>query len=466
MVQFDNSYARLPDRFFTKIAPEMAPAPEMVLWNAGLAELLGVSDWDAEICAGNVIPDGADPLAQVYAGHQFGGFSPQLGDGRAVLLGEVLSDAGRFDIHLKGAGRTPYSRNGDGRAWVGPVLREFIVSEFMAAAGVPTTRALAAVRTGGRVQRERGYPGAVLVRVAASHIRVGTFQFFTARGDNDAVRALTEHVRARHYPDASDTLDLYAKIVAAQARLIAKWMGLGFVHGVMNTDNMTVSGETIDYGPCAFIDGYSPKACYSSIDQHGRYAYEQQPSIAHWNLAQLGSCFVPQMEEELGGEHQAVEALTEVLNSFPELYQTAWVAEFGRKLGLADATREDVPLIQGLLGLMAEHGADFTNTFAGLRDGTARDWFLDRAAFDHWAEGWTARRSANWEEIVARANPALIPRTHRIEQAIQASLEGDDSLAHRLAETLAKPFTLKDEDRDLTFPPTKDEIVPQTFCGT
>ncbi len=466
MTQFDNSYARLPDRFFTRIAPERAPAPEMMLWNAALAEELGVSDWDAEVCAGNVIPDGADPIAQVYAGHQFGGWSPQLGDGRAVMLGEVVADTGRFDIHLKGAGRTPYSRNGDGRAWIGPVLREFIVSEFMHAAGVPTTRALAAVRTGGRVQRERAFPGGILVRVAASHIRVGTFQYFTAREDYEAVRLLAEHTRARHFPQATNTLELYHEIVKAQARLIAKWMGLGFVHGVMNTDNMAVSGETIDFGPCAFIDGYSPKAVYSSIDTHGRYAYEQQPSMAHWNLAQLGSCFVPQMEEELGGQQQAIDALTEVLNAFPGLYQAEWRTVFGAKLGLPETTEEDLPLMQDLLGLMAKHGADFTNTFRGLLDGSARDWMLDRDAFDHWAERWAARRDGNWQEIIVKASPAVIPRNHRIEEAIQAALDGDETKAQRLAKVLSAPFDLADTDRDLSLPPTEDQIVHQTFCGT
>jgi uncharacterized protein YdiU (UPF0061 family) len=466
MTQFDNSYARLPDRFFTRIAPERAPAPEMVLWNAPLAAELGVADWDAEICAGNVIPDGADPIAQVYGGHQFGNWSPQLGDGRAVMLGEVVTDKGRFDIHLKGAGRTPYSRNGDGRAWIGPVLREYIVSEFMHAVGVPTTRALAAVRTGGRVQRERAYPGGILVRVAASHIRVGTFQYFTAREDYEAVRLLTDHARARHFPQATNTLEFYQEAVRAQARLIAKWMGLGFVHGVMNTDNMAVSGETIDFGPCAFIDGYSPKAVYSSIDTHGRYAYEQQPSMAHWNLAQLGSCFVPQLEDELGGQQQAIDALTEVLNSFPELYQAEWRKVFGAKLGIADAEEDDVALIQDLLGLIAKDGADFTNTFRGLLDGSARDWLLDREAFDHWSARWAERRAPAWQEIVAGANPAVIPRNHRIEEAIQAALEGDDSKATRLAEVLSHPFDLAQADRDLGLPPREDQMVHMTFCGT
>ncbi|WP_339690589.1 YdiU family protein [Celeribacter baekdonensis] len=465
-VQFDNSYARLPERFFTKIAPEEVPAPEMVLFNTELAAQLGASDWDPAVFAGNVIPDGADPLAQVYAGHQFGGWSPRLGDGRAVLLGEAITEQGRFDIQLKGAGRTPYSRNGDGRAWIGPVLREFIVSEFMQAAGVPTTRALAAVRTGARVQRERAFPGAILTRVAASHIRVGTFQYFTAQEDLEAVKRLADHVRARHFPEADGTLGLYEAILAAQARLIAKWMGLGFVHGVMNTDNMAISGETIDYGPCAFIDGYSPKAVYSSIDRQGRYAYEQQPSIAHWNLAQLGSCFVPLMEAELGSQAQAIDALSEALNRFPALYQAEWRQVFGAKIGLADAGEDDVALVQDLLALMAKNGADFTNVFRGLSDGTARDWMLDREAFDRWSERWQARRPSDYAALMARANPAVIPRTHRIEQAIEASLAGDDSLAKRLVRVLSTPFDLAEADRDLIQPPAEDEVVTQTFCGT
>nr|WP_319250579.1 YdiU family protein [uncultured Celeribacter sp.] len=467
MTQFDNSYARLPDRFFTRIAPEEAPAPELVLFNDALAAELGVSDWGADILSGNVIPDGADPLAQVYAGHQFGGWNPQLGDGRAVLLGEVIDRSGaRRDIQLKGAGRTPYSRNGDGRAWIGPVLREYIVSEFMQAAGVPTTRALAALRTGARVQRERGYPGAILARVAASHIRVGTFQYFTARDDVEAIRLLADHTRTRHFPQTHTTLELYAAIVAAQATLIAKWMGLGFVHGVMNTDNMAVSGETIDYGPCAFIDAYSPKAVYSSIDQFGRYAYEQQPSMAHWNLAQLGSCFVPLLEEELGSQPKAIDALTETLNTFPDLYQAQWRQVFGAKLGIADPDEDDLPLIQEFLSIMAQDGADFTNSFYGLIDGTARDWFLDRDAFDAWNNRWETRRTPVAEDLMRSSNPALIPRTHRIEEAIQSALEGDDSKARRLADVLTRPFDLADGDRDLTHPPRDDEIVPQTFCGT
>ncbi|WP_417271156.1 protein adenylyltransferase SelO [Celeribacter sp.] len=468
MTQFDNSYARLPDRFYARIDPDPVDTPEMILFNTDLAETLGVTERDAAVFAGNVVPEGAEPLAQVYAAHQFGGWVPRLGDGRAILLGEVVTDQGRFDIQLKGAGRTPYSRNGDGRAWLGPVLREYIVSEFMAACDVPTTRALAAVATGERVQRERAYPGGVLTRVAASHIRVGTFQYFTAQEDNEAVRLLAEHVRDRHYPQAQTMLDLYSQIVAAQARLIARWMGLGFVHGVMNTDNTGIAGETIDYGPCAFIDSYAPNACYSSIDHHGRYAFDQQANIAGWNLAQLGSCFVGMLTEETGSQDAAVEALTQALNQFPAIYQTAWRETFAAKLGITDPRDGDEDLAQDLLSLMAQTRADFTNVFARLGTDKARDEFTDRPAFDAWAARWHARRDRGPEgaALMARANPQVIPRTHRLEEAIVAATEGDFAKALRLARVLSAPFDLADADRDLMAPPTQDEIVPATFCGT
>ncbi|WP_417258991.1 protein adenylyltransferase SelO [Celeribacter sp.] len=468
MTQFDNSYARLPDRFYARIAPDPVDAPEMILFNTDLAEALGVTERDAAVFAGNVVPEGAAPLAQVYAAHQFGGWVPRLGDGRAILLGEVVTDQGRFDIQLKGAGRTPYSRNGDGRAWLGPVLREYIVSEFMAACDVPTTRALAAVATGERVQRERAYPGGVLTRVAASHIRVGTFQYFTAQEDHEAVRLLAEHVRDRHYPQAQTMLDVYSQIVAAQARLIARWMGLGFVHGVMNTDNTSIAGETIDYGPCAFIDAYAANACYSSIDQRGRYAFDQQANIAGWNLAQLGSCFVGMLTEETGTQDAAVEALTQALNQFPAIYQTAWRETFAAKLGITDPRNGDEDLAQDLLSLMAQTRADFTNVFARLGTDKARDEFTDRPAFDAWAARWHARcdRGPEGAALMARANPQVIPRTHRLEEAIVAATEGDFAKAQRLARVLSAPFDLADADRDLMAPPTQDEIVPATFCGT
>lgn len=470
MPEFDNSYARLPDSFFSRVDPTPVSAPEVILFNDALADQLGVSDWSerADILAGNTVPEGAEPIAQVYAAHQFGGWVPRLGDGRAIMLGEVVTDTGRFDIQLKGAGRTPYSRNGDGRNWLGPVLREYIVSEFMAAMNVPTTRALAATATGDRVQRERAYPGGVVTRVAASHIRVGTFQYFTARGDTAAIKLLVDHVRARHFPQAKTTIDVYEAIIAAQAKLIAKWMGLGFVHGVMNTDNMAVSGETIDYGPCAFIDGYAPDAVYSAIDRNGRYAFDQQSNIAGWNLAQLGSSFVPLLSEDLGGQEAAIEVLSQALNQFPALFQAEWRAVFAAKLGISTPQDADLDMAQELLNLMATTRADFTNVFAGLSAGTARDEFIDPDAFDIWHAKWQARIAdlPDAMDVMQAANPRVIPRTHRLEQAIQAAIEGDFGPAQRLAQVLSTPRELIPEDADLTRPPLDHEVVPNTFCGT
>jgi uncharacterized protein YdiU (UPF0061 family) len=470
MVDFDNSYARLPDRIFSKVDPDPVPQPEVILFNTTLAHTLGVSDWAerADILVGNCIPAGAEPLAQVYAAHQFGGWVPRLGDGRAILLGEVVTKTGRFDIQLKGAGRTPYSRNGDGRNWLGPVLREYIVSEFMAAMDVPTTRALAATATGARVQREVSYPGGVITRIAASHIRVGTFQYFTAQNDLDAIKMLIDHVRERHFPQAKTTLDVYDAIIAAQAKLVAKWMGLGFVHGVMNTDNMAISGETIDYGPCAFIDGYASNTVFSSIDRNGRYAFDQQSNIAGWNLAQLGSCFVGVLREELGSQEAAVEMLTQSLNAFPDLFQSEWRDVFAAKLGIAHPQEGDLDLAHDLLQIMQTERADFTNVFAGLSTGEARNHFINAAEFDLWAEKWQKRivDLPDTLDVMADANPKIIPRTHRLEHAIQAAIAGDYAPAQRLAKALSQPKDLADENQELTRMPEPDEVIPKTFCGT
>ncbi|MDO5703983.1 MAG: YdiU family protein [Paracoccus sp. (in: a-proteobacteria)] len=466
MIHFDNSYARLPARFFASQPPVPVRDPALFALNRPLAERLGLdADWLAgpdgvAMLAGNAVPDGAAPLAMAYAGHQFGGFVPQLGDGRALLLGEVIApDGARFDLQLKGSGQTPFSRRGDGRAWLGPVLREYLVSEFMHAAGVPTTRALAAVTTGERVIRETVYPGAVLTRVAASHIRVGTFEYFAVRGDTEALAALTDHVIARHYPQADGPLGLLDAVIAAQAATIARWMALGFIHGVMNTDNMAVSGETIDYGPCAFMDGFHPDTVFSSIDQRGRYRWSEQPQIAVWNLAQLATCLIPLM----GEQDAAVEAATRSVHRFPVLYQAEWLARFGDKLGLV-ATPEDRPLIEDLLRLMATERADFTRVFAGLADGEARDEFTDRAAFDDWARRWQARGPD--AARMKAANPCRIPRNHRIEQAIVAAVGGDRAPFDRLAEALIHPFEDRAEWNDLARAPLPDEVVPRTFCGT
>lgn len=472
MIHFDNSYARLPQGFFTRTAPTPVRDPSLIALNRPLAETLGLdADWLAgpegvQMLAGNVLPEGAEPIAQAYAGHQFGGFSPQLGDGRAVLLGEILApDGRRFDLQLKGAGPTPFSRRGDGRAWLGPVLREYLVSEFMAAFGIPTTRALAAVATGETVIRETILPGAVLARVAASHIRVGTFEFYAARGDRDRLQLLADHVIARHYPQASGAADLLQRVVEAQAKTIAGWMGLGFIHGVMNTDNMSVSGETIDYGPCAFMDGYRPDQVFSSIDAHGRYAWNEQPNIAVWNLAQLASCLVPLM----GNDDAAVAEATRIVHGFPVLYQAEWLRVFGAKLGIAQPRPEDRELIERLLSLMAAERADFTRVFAGLSDGTARDEFIDREAWDRWSRDWQGRIGGDGQaaQVLARANPRRIPRNHRIEQAIAAARdEGDFTLFHRLDAALRQPFQDRPDWDDLAVAPAADEIVQRTFCGT
>ncbi|TGN42429.1 YdiU family protein [Paracoccus liaowanqingii] len=462
MIRFDNSYARMPEGFFARVDPTPVSAPRLLALNGPLADRLGL-DRDAltvGMLSGNAVPEGAAPLAQAYAGHQFGGFVPQLGDGRAVLLGEITApDGARFDIQLKGSGPTPFSRRGDGRAWMGPVLREYLVSEFMAAMDVPTTRALAAVATGEDVWREQGgLPGAVLTRVAASHIRVGTFQFFAVRDRKTDLAALTDHVIARHYPQADGPLALLDQVVAAQAETIAQWMSLGFIHGVMNTDNMAISGETIDYGPCAFMDVYHPDTVFSSIDRQGRYAWANQPNIAVWNLAQFATCLIPLM----GEEEAAVEAATHSVHRFAPLYQAAWLRRFGAKLGIEGAPNQ--ALIERLLGLMATQRADFTRVFAGLSDGTARDEFLDRDAFDAWARDWQVLSPDR--AAMAQANPRRIPRNHRVEEAIVAAVAGDMAPFERLFAAVTHPCDLREDWAALAHAPTTGQAVLQTFCGT
>jgi uncharacterized protein YdiU (UPF0061 family) len=470
-IDFDNSYARLPAQLYSKLVPTPVADPSLIALNRALAADLGLdasaletSDGIAAL-AGNAVPAGADPLAQAYGGHQFGNWAGRLGDGRAILLGEVVSPSGqRFDIQLKGSGPTPYSRNGDGRAWLGPVLREYLVSEGMHALGVPTTRALAAVATGERVQREQGYPGAVLTRVAASHIRVGTFQYMAATNDAEGLAALVAHALERHYPDREGPLGLLKGVIERQAKLIARWMGLGFVHGVMNTDNMTISGETIDYGPCAFIDTYHPLAVYSSIDRAGRYAFARQPDVAMWNLAQLATSLLPMIEDQ--------DTVQAALDRFPDLFRTDWMTVFRRKIGLETKQEGDAELIHDLMNKMAEGQADFTNTFRALGTDAARDQFLDPTVYDAWQALWAARLEAEGATVEDRldalqtANPAVIARTHRIEQAIQAAVGGDFAPFERLLGALATPYSLTNANADLAKPPADDEIVPRTFCGT
>jgi len=467
---FDNSYTRLPDRLFARQAPVPVASPGLIAVNAPLARALGIDPESiiAEVIAGNVLPEGADPIAQLYAGHQFGNWVPQLGDGRAVLLGEVIDSHGtRRDIQLKGAGRTPFSRGGDGRAWLGPVLREYVVSEAMHALGIPTTRALAAATTGEKVYREGPMPGAVLARVAASHIRVGTFQALAARRDSEGLAALAAHASARHYPEADGPLGLRAAVAQAQAELIAGWMSVGFIHGVMNTDNMTISGETIDYGPCAFMDAYHGATVFSSIDRMGRYAYQNQPDIAMWNLAQLASALLPMIDPD---EEAAIAAAQTALDGFAPAFRAAWLARFRAKLGLTRAEEGDEALIVGLLQRMSTSGADFTNTFRALAvNGDASELVSDAGAWESWAPDWQARlaREPGDSAATMRAtNPAVIARNHRVEEMIAAAVEGDFAPFHRLMAVLAKPFDDGPETDAFATPPRPEERVRQTFCGT
>ena len=485
---FQNSFSRLPDRFFARVTPIPVEAPRLVRLNTDLALQLGLDpDWLAspegvEVLAGKRVPNGAEPIALAYAGHQFGHFVPQLGDGRAILLGEIIDQQGvRRDIQLKGSGRTPFSRNGDGRAALGPVLREYIVSEAMAALGISTTRALAAVATGEEVVRESFLPGAVLTRVAASHIRVGTFQYFAAQGDVEALRLLADHGIARHYPDATHAERPYRAfleaVIARQAELIPRWLLVGFIHGVMNTDNISIAGETIDFGPCAFLDAYDPAAVFSSIDQHGRYSYANQPRIAHWNLARLAEALLPLLSED---QVSAVAYAEEALSAFGPRFEAVFHAGLRRKIGLLTEEDEDLELIQALLSAMAQNRADFTLTFRGLcaaaadrsGDEAVRRLFKDPSAYDGWAARWRLRLAkepqdakARWTAIKA-VNPAYIPRNHRIEAAIQAALKDDLRPFNELVEVLSRPFVDQPDFAEYADPPQPHERVLRTFCGT
>ncbi|HUF56745.1 MAG TPA: YdiU family protein [Thermohalobaculum sp.] len=489
---FDNSYARLPDRFFARMTPTRMPEPALVRLNAPLARHLGLdpaalrSREGVEVLAGSRVPADAAPLSMAYAGHQFGGWVPQLGDGRAVLLGEVIDrDGVRRDIQLKGSGRTPFSRMGDGRAALGPVLREYLMSEAMHALGVPTTRALAAVTTGETVMRERPLPGAILARVARSHVRVGTFQYFAARDDTAALRTLADYVIERHYPDLAGAEKphraLLDAVVEAQARLVAQWMLIGFVHGVMNTDNTSIAAETIDYGPCAFLDAFDPATVFSSIDHGGRYAFGNQPRVLHWNLGCLAQTMLPLLGED---EERAVAEAQAAVDAFPGRFREAWVGGMRAKLGLGQAREDDEALIQDLLERMTANGADHTLTFRRLgavadpgcgerEDAPVRALFRDPAAFDDWAVRWRARLAAEGGERAARraamdaVNPLFIPRNHRVEEALKAAVEQDDlGPFDTLMAALAAPFADQPERARLAEPPPPDQPPHRTFCGT
>lgn len=475
---WDHTYIRLPELFFTRSRPVPASQPRLVILNRPLATSLGLDAdrlaEDAGLFTGNQIPDGADPIAQAYAGHQFGHFTG-LGDGRAILLGEHLAPGGaRYDIQLKGSGRTAYSRGGDGRATLGPMLREYLISEAMHALGIPTTRSLAVAATGETVMRDGELPGAVLTRVAASHIRVGTFQWAAAHQDTDALRALADHTLARHFSeieaDASRHIRLLESAIERQAALVAKWLHVGFIHGVMNTDNMALSGETIDYGPCAFMDAYDPSTVFSSIDRHGRYAYSQQPDIARWNLARLAEAMLPLLDPN--GE-KAVEMANAALGGFETRFQYHWLDGMRRKIGLFTVEPGDATLIENLLDWMHKESADFTQTFRVLSNPRAMDEspFTD-AGFGEWQRHWLERLNRQSQSptecasLMRDNNPAVIPRNHRVEEALEAAvMRKDMDVMQRLLEVLAKPYE-DPEDSSHASPPPPGSGIYQTFCGT
>ncbi|MES2813954.1 MAG: YdiU family protein [Pseudomonadota bacterium] len=466
-IAFDHSYARDLPGTYLRAAPDPAPAPRLLVLNRPLAAELHLALTDDEArdwFSGAQVPPGAEPIAQAYAGHQFGGFSPQLGDGRAHLLGEILTlDGRRFDIQLKGSGRTPFSRGGDGKAAIGPMLREYLISEFMAAAGVPTTRSLAVVATGEEVWRETKLPGAVLARVAASHLRVGTFQFFAARGEEAQVRALADYAIARHYPDLPEAANPYVAlldaVIARQARLIAEWMGLGFIHGVMNTDNMAISGETIDYGPCAFMETYAPGTVFSSIDHQGRYAYANQPLILGWNLARLAETLIPLLD---ASQEKAIEIANDRLVGIAGHYRTEWLTVMRRKLGLLGEDEGDAALADDLMTAM--EGADWTLTFHRLADEAAlRPLFDDFTKMEAWLPRWRARAGEAAAQRLAAVNPAVIPRNHNVEAALTAATDGDMAPFHALLSAIQRPYT-ESEPYMLPAPTGFGPYV--TFCGT
>lgn len=477
---FDNSYARLPEFFYSRLDPNPVRAPKLIVLNGPLAASLGLNEQalrsaeGAAVLAGNRVPEGAEPLAQAYAGHQFGHFT-MLGDGRALLLGEQMTPAGeRFDIQLKGSGETPYSRRGDGRAALGPMLREYIISEAMHALGIPTTRSLAVTATGETILRETELPGAVLTRVAASHIRVGTFQYAAAGGTVQNLRTLADYTLQRHYPEAAGAdnryLALLREVVRRQASLIAKWQLVGFIHGVMNTDNMALSGETIDYGPCAFMDTYDPETVFSSIDTYGRYAYGNQPPIAGWNLARFAEALLPLLHDD---EEQAVRLAQDAVSEFTGLYQGHWLAGMRAKLGLHGEDPQDEALAKDLLDLMQQHQADYTNTFRLLTLGRPEETAMSGTPeFEAWLKRWHTRLGGEQgaeasRERMRSSNPAVIPRNYRVEEALSAAVEeGDLSVMERLLAALANPYAYAPEQDEYAAPPEPSSCRYRTFCGT
>ncbi|WP_068498078.1 protein adenylyltransferase SelO [Paenibacillus kribbensis] len=478
---FDNSYSRLPEALFTRLSPNPVRSPKLIIFNHPLAASLGLNDSalqqkdEVAVLAGNRVPEGAAPLAQAYAGHQFGHFN-MLGDGRALLLGEQITPSGeRVDIQLKGSGRTPYSRGGDGRAALGPMLREYIISEAMHALGIATTRSLAVVTTGESIFRETEQPGAVLTRVAASHLRVGTFQYVAAWGTTQNLRLLADYTLERHYPEAvideNRYLSLLQAVIKRQAELIAKWQLVGFIHGVMNTDNMALSGETIDYGPCAFMDTYDSETVFSSIDIQGRYAYANQPHIAAWNLARFAETLLPLLHDN---REQAVKLAEDAISDFTELFHRHWLSGMRARLGIFNEEPQDESLIEDLLGMMQKYRADYTNTFRALTLDKPEDTVLySTAEFTQWHEQWQARLGRQQEsqaasrQLMRTSNPAIIPRNHRVEEALEAAMEREDyRVMEQLLEVLSNPYAYSEEQEIYATLPGESNCTYRTFCGT
>ena len=486
-INFDNSYSRLPGQFYTRQNPVPVSAPSLIRINHTLAEELNIdpiwleSEEGISTVTGNKIPIGGDPIATVYAGHQFGGWSPQLGDGRAILLGEVLNKQNqRYDFQLKGSGPTPYSRGGDGRAAIGPILREYIVSEAMAAFHIPTTRILAAAATGDHVYRQNILPGAILVRIAKSHIRIGTFEFFSSRNDQESLRLLADHVIQRHYPEAAKqenpVLAMLDAVIENQAHLIASWQQIGFIHGVMNTDNILLSGETVDYGPCAFMDEYHPETVFSSIDRNGRYAYDNQPTIGRWNLIQLAQVLIPLLDKDT---EKARELAQKSINKYMILLMKSYQNDMTLKLGICNAIPDDIKLIKDLLDVMAEDKMDYTLTFrylSNLAGDDARNGVDDLVTlsekFSFWLERWQKRLLLDAQTSIQRQarmyakNPVFIPRNHLIEEAIQAAEDGNLNPFHQLVDIFTHPFEYKVELKKYALAPRPEQVVKETFCGT
>jgi uncharacterized protein YdiU (UPF0061 family) len=477
---FDNTYIHLPKVFYTKLSPMPVRKPEMVMFNASLATDMGLdfselsADAQAALFSGNIVPEGAEPLSQAYAGHQFGHFT-MLGDGRAIAWGEHVTPSGqRLDIQFKGSGPTPYSRGGDGRAALGPMLREYIISEAMHALNIPTTRSLAVVTNGEEVYREAALPGAILTRIARSHIRVGTFQFAALQHDKESIQALVDYTIDRHYPwikeEKNQPLSFLKAVMEKQADLITHWMRVGFIHGVMNTDNMALSGETIDYGPCAFMDAYGPMTVFSSIDHTKRYAYANQPAIAQWNLARLAETMLPLMDDEI---ERAIDMAEKTVNGFGALYKEKSLSMMRGKLGLFGSQPEDENLITDLLDWMQRQDADYTNTFLDLtEDGPPPGKLYDGEIFKEWHARWKARLAKNTKpmksslSLMRANNPAVIPRNHKVEQSLDAATNGDLKPLNQLLTALKKPYENRPEIKPYQSTPETGERVYQTFCGT